>query len=403
VVQAAATPIPATSSVGLVNTDRMFADINSLVGFQTRHILSSSREGVGIESAKLFLMNSFEAIKAASPNTYLQMDVYQHQFELEWGGKTVYPANVVMSVQGTDAAAGVVLITAHYDTALQQWFDGDSYQPGANDNASGVAAVLELARLVTQRPTRATLVFVLFTAEETGRQGSQKFVQDFIQAQNIPVVAVLNMDIIGSPLGRRGERFDTSMRVFSDGPNESSPARQLARLAHVAVLRYVPEMNLVVEDRLDRAGRWGDHMSFAEAGYPAIRLIEMSDDGTIAHTTRDTVDRIDPNYLRRTTQVALATLEILAYGPNPPTLRPLSPSLTDPNSLTLEWSHNPVCQSYVVALRKAGSLTYDEFYTVAATSLSWGGFRNFESVTVSCIDTAGQLGRFAPETLIPRD
>jgi hypothetical protein len=173
-------------------------------------------------------------------------------------------------------------------------------------------------------------------------------------------------------------------------------------LAHVATTRFLEGMTLQVEDRLERSGRWGDHMSFSEAGYPSVRFIEANDNATIAHTTRDTIDKIDPNYLRRTTQVVLATVEILADGPNPPSLRPLSPSTSDPNSLVLEWSLNPICQSYVVALRRTESLTYDEFYSVQATSLAWNGFRNFASVTVACIDGEGRLGRFAPELAIPQ-
>jgi hypothetical protein len=161
-------------------------------------------------------------------------------------------------------------------------------------------------------------------------------------------------------------------------------------------------MEVVIQDRVDRAGRWGDHQSFSDEGYPAVRFIEMADDATVAHTTRDTIDRIDPNYLRKTTQVVLAALELLADGPNAPTLRPLRPSENDPASLVLEWSHNPVCQSYVVALRRPDSLVYNEFYTVQATSLAWAGFRNFETVSVACIDTEGRLGRFAPEIAVPQ-
>ena len=120
------------------------------------------------------------------------------------------------------------------------------------------------------------------------------------------------MDIIGSPEGRRGERFDNSLRLFSEGPNDTSSSRQLARMIQVSASRLVPEMQVSIQDRTDRSGRWGDHMSFSDEGYPAVRFIEMADDATIAHTSRDTVDRIDPNYLRRNTQVVLAALEMLA-------------------------------------------------------------------------------------------
>ena len=81
---------------------------------------------------------------------------------------------------------------------------------------------------------------------------------------------------------------------------------------------------------------------------------------------------------------------------------PIPPSPPDPASMTLEWAHDPVCQQYVIALRRPDSLIFNEFYTVEATSLSWGGFKNFASVTVACVDADGRLGRFAPELDIPQ-
>jgi hypothetical protein len=380
-----------------VDGNRMMGHINTLVNFQTRHILSSPSQTTGILAAQNYLLNELKTIAATSPYPYLQIDVYPQQFVMEWAGRQLYPANVIMTVQGTDAEAGVVMVTAHYDTALQQWFDGDSYQPGANDNASGVSAVLEIARQMVQKPHRATLMFVLFTAEETGRQGSLAFVSDFVRTLDIPLKATLNLDIIGSPMGRRGERLDNQIRAYSEGPNLGSPSRQLARLVEVAAIRYVPSMQVLIQDRIDRAGRWGDHMSFSEAGYPSVRLIEAADDATIAHTTRDTIDRLDADYLKRNTQVALATLLILASGPPPPLLRPLVADPVTAGHWILEWSYSPECVSYVMALRRGGSLSYDEYYQIQAISLSWAGFPAYESVTVACVDTQGLIGAFATE------
>jgi hypothetical protein len=392
-----------SSNVATVSGDRMLRDINTMVAFETRHILSDASPTRGIDAAKNWLIQELKNIASANPNPEIQIDVFPHTFQMEFADQTVYPSNVVMVINGTDASAGVVMVTAHYDTALSNWTLGNAYQPGANDNASGVAAILEMARILVQQPHRATLVFVMFAAEETGRQGSIAFVNDFIRTRNLPLIATLNLDIIGNPVGRRGERYDNMMRVFSEAPNHTSPSRQLARMIQVAVSQNVPGMTLEVQDRQERAGRWGDHMSFNDAGYPAVRLIEAADDPTIAHTTSDTVDRIDINYLVRTTQVALAAIEMLADGPNPPTLRPLRQSENNPENQVLEWSFDAVCQSYLVAFRRPDAVTYDpaHFYTVQqTTSLSWNGFANFESVTVACIDRQGRLGRFAPELVI---
>src|SRR5262249_55665683 len=137
--------------------------------------------------------------------------------------------NVVAIMQGTDVGAGVILVCAHYDTMPADFTNGQADAPGANANASGVAAMLEIARIMAAKPHRATLIFAAFTAEETGRQGSLTFVQSYLQAQKSPIDlrAVLNLDMIGN-----GTPADTgapaSIRLFSAESNESA-SRQLAR------------------------------------------------------------------------------------------------------------------------------------------------------------------------------
>ncbi|NJL92616.1 MAG: M20/M25/M40 family metallo-hydrolase [Anaerolineae bacterium] len=401
----AATPVNIIRPYNLdqVSTERMMGNINTLVSFESRHVLSTASTTTGIAAAERWITNQLNEIRASSPFPDIRIDVYAHQFQYEFAGQQLIPSNVIMAVTGTDAAAGVVIIGAHYDTMSQAWTTGDNYQPGANDNASGVSAVLEIARHMVMQRNRATLVFVFFAAEETGRQGSLAFVNDYIKVQNIPVVAVFNLDSIGSPLGVRGERFDNKMRLYSEGPNDGANSRQLARMVHFAALNYLPNMVVEVRDATDRSGRWGDHMSFSDVGYPAVRLVEGADDPLVFHTPRDTVDRVDPLYLQRTTQVALAAVELMANGPNPPTLKPLRPSATDPASLTLEWSYSPFCASYIIALRRPDSLVYDRFFSVegGALSVSSGEFKNYGWVTVGCVDTQGRLGRLAPELPVP--
>lgn len=389
-------------SISQVDGNRMLNDIATLVGFESRHVLSATSPTTGIAASQKFLEDELERIKAASPfaNDGI-IDIYKHEVMLDFADRTTKLNNVFMVMTGTDGQAGIVMLTAHYDTvSMGDWTTGNNFQPGANDNGSGTAALLEIARLITQERHRATIVIVFFTAEEVGKVGSQEFVNGYLKANNIGVVGVINMDIVGSPTGRRGNRFDNELRVFSAGPNDSSNSRNLARMIHYAAQRYVPEMNLKVQDQEERSGRWGDHQSFSDAGYPAVRLIQASDEDTYAHTTSDTIDRIDPAYLRRATQVALAGVLMLADGPNAPTLKPLRPSEIDPASMVLEWSHNPFCESYIIALRRSGSLTYDDFHTSQVTSVSWSEFNKYEAVTVGCIDQQGRLGRFAPELRI---
>jgi hypothetical protein len=150
-----------------------------------------------------------------------------------------------------------------------------------------------------------------------------------------------------------------------------------------------------VMDSLDRQGRWGDHQSFSDLGYPAVRLIEQEDDPSLVHNPNDSLTNIDPNYLRRTTQVTLATLQVLADGLNPPTLRQM-----DTSTWTLEWSPVQNATEYLVALRSPGSLTYDVEIIVRDTRMSWVSFPNFEAVAVAAIDAYGLLGRFSQEQRI---
>jgi len=128
--------------------------------------------------------------------------------------------------------------------------------------------VIEIARLLAERPHRATIYCVLFSAEEEGRLGSLAFVRDVIQAQNVPLHAMINLDMIGVPVGPDGARYDGDLRVYS-APPDDSPSRDLARLIAETAQTYLPEMTVTVYDTLDRLDRWGDHQSFSDAGYAA--------------------------------------------------------------------------------------------------------------------------------------
>lgn len=378
--------------INQIDSDRMMNTIRTLVGFENRHAFSEPALDRGIYAAQNWIMDQLRGIQQSYPNT--RIDVYTQPFAYQYSGESFKAENIIMVMNGLDGSAGAVLVGAHYDTTGSIITQGSGLQPGANDNGSGVAAVLEIARIVAQTPRRATVVFIFFSAEEQGRFGSKAFARDFIRAQNIPLRATLNLDIIGNPVGLNGNRYDFQMRVFSAPPNDSE-SRQLARLAEFVTRRYVPDMQVNVMPTIDRNGRWGDHESFSENGYPAVRLIEQEDNPLLAHNSSDTITHIEPNYLRRTTQVALATLLVVADGPNPPALRQM-----DTSNWTLEWSPVSNAQGYVVALRSPGSLEFDLEITVASTSMSWASFPNYEAVAVAAVDATGKLGPFSREQLI---
>jgi leucyl aminopeptidase len=378
-----------TQVINQVDSQRMMGDIQALIGFENRYSLFEPVANQGIFAAQQWLIGELEAIQAANPNTLIQ--VWSQPFPILNGTQPIQNNNVVMVINGLDAEAGVITLGAHYDTISTT---NNQFQPGANDNGSGVAAALEVARILAERPHRATVVFVFFAGEELNRNGSIAFARDYIHSTSIPLVAAINMDMIGNPVGLNGIRYDNQMRAYSAPPNDSR-SRQLARLAELVARTYVPGMTVNVMDSLDRQGRWGDHQSFSDLGYPAIRLIEQEDDANLAHNPRDTLSNIDPNYLRRTTQVALAVIAVLADGPNPPTLRQM-----DTVNWSLEWTPVRNATAYVVALRSPGSLSYDVEITVQDTRMGWVSFPNFEAVAVAAVDANGLIGRFSQEQRI---
>ncbi|NDJ84852.1 MAG: M20/M25/M40 family metallo-hydrolase [Chloroflexi bacterium] len=375
--------------LALVDSNRLWNTITTLVNFEDRYTLYEPSQSKGIYAARDYILTELYKLQTENPN--VRIDAYTHQFQFNWGGEGIYAENIVMVVNGTDPDAGIVLVGAHYDTISDI---GATRQPGANDNGTGVAAVLEIARIIAQKPHRATVIFVFFSGEELGMYGSKAYVEEFIKPNNIPLRAVMNLDMIGSPTGPDGSRHDNEMRVFSSKPN-SSQSRQLARLSEFAARYFVPDMKVWVQDDVDRPGRWGDHIPFTEAGFPSIRFIEQADDATRMHNLRDSTEDIDAAYLQRTTKVALATLLILADGPPPPQDIRINPA-----NWRIEWLPSRDADRYVLALRRPGSLVYDQEITVDVTGFTWPDLRVYEAVAIAAIDSSGQVGPFSNEILI---
>ncbi len=394
-------PLPAAAPLlaGLLDqvaVDRLFMHVDTLQRFQTRHINSADQPDQGIGAAYRYIHAYFDDLSKTSGGTF---SVFDHPFEMEWGGRKTTQINVVGVVQGKDIGGGVVLVGAHYDSISIASQDPQYFSPGANDNGSGVAALLEIARLLSQRPHRATIMLVAFSAEEVGRRGSIAFAK-YLQERQISVNAMLNLDIIGSMTGPNGQINDRQIRVFSAGPN-TSPSRQLARTLELVSLRYLPAMQVVVQDGLDRTGRYGDHQSFSDVGIPAVRLIEMMEDPSRHHTPRDNIESIDATYLLRSTQTALAAVTALADGPPPPLGVTLQPNAA--GTKTLAWQASPGAAGYIVALRRPNSLIYDQQFPWNTTSVDWDGFRRdqFEALAVLAVDASGLMGPPSPEVIIP--
>lgn len=382
-----------------IDADRLMFHVDTLQNFRTRHVNSrydSPTEGIG--AAYNYIVGQFEAIRAQSQG---RLTVFPQPFQVDFAGVSSEAKNVVAFLSGTETGAGTIVIGAHYDSISIDFENGNGSAPGANDNATGVAALLELARVLSQRPHRASIIFAAFSAEEIGRNGSIAFVNGYLLPRQIGINAMLNMDIIGSQTGPGGSIDDRNIRLFSAGPADS-PSRRLARAVELIVLKHAPNMRIVVQDAFDRDGRFGDHMSFSDAGYPAVRFIESLEDVSRQHNDRDTIDDVQAGYLTRVTQTVLTVATVLVDGLQPP----INIALRDAgNGLrTLVWEPIPNASGYVVALRGATDLTYQRFEVnnPLATSVTWDGFvpERFAALAIAALDNEGLMGPLSPEYII---
>ncbi|NPV67507.1 MAG: M20/M25/M40 family metallo-hydrolase [Anaerolineae bacterium] len=395
-IQAEAPPDPGLDSLlQQVDAGRLMQHVQTLYGFQTRYVNSAQNDPArGIGAARQYIHDTFVSYSTLAGG---RLTVWDHPFTVSWQEQQSLQHNVVATLQGTESGAGVIIVGAHYDSTAND-VDPVISAPGADDNATGVAALLEIARLLAQKPQRATIMFVAFSAEEVGRLGSIRFIDDYLKPYNIDVRAVITLDTIGNINGPNNEVNDRQIRVFSDDTADS-PSRQLSRVMNLIATTYVPDLQVVVQAAGDREGRWGDHMSFTARGYPAIRIIEAIQDPSRQNNSRDTIEYVNPAYLTRSTRIALATVAVLADGLQPPQNISLRQNASDPSSNTLVWSPVQGASGYVLALRQPNALTHNQILTVSGNSLTWGGFtpERFETVAIAAIDESGRWGPFSRE------
>ncbi len=396
-----ATPLPPSDDtmqqlLELVESDRLMSHIRSLQDLGTRHISStqsSASEGIG--AARRYIKDQFEIFRAASGGKFYTFEVGFQAYTTPDEKTSQY--NIVGAISGTELNAGAIIVGAHYDSIGTPRDSGTVFAPGANDNGSGVAAVLELARIMSASQYKATVMFALFSAEEIQRQGSIAFAR-WLADDNVDVLGMINLDTIGNIHDFVGNREDRYLRVFSEGPNDTSVSRRLAREANFLGHNYNLAMDLRVMDAVDRENRYGDHQSFSDLGYPAIRFINAFEEKRNADPT-DTIEFIEPDYLRRSTQAALALVTALAEGPRPPANIALRER--DGGKKELVWEPVQDAVSYIIALRPPGSLIYADQLPINETKVLWAGFTDYAGIAIAARDSRGLIGPLSRE-VIPR-
>ena len=340
--------------------------IRKLVSFGTRNTLSEQNDpSRGIGAARDWLYGEFEKIGAASGG---RLTIEKQAFEQPKAARVPQPTmltNIIATLKGTQAESvnRVYVVSGHYDSMCTSPTDAKCDAPGANDDASGTAAVLEMARVMSKYKFDATIVFMTVPGEEQGLLGSTHFAEE-AKKNSMDIEAMFTNDIIGSSIGGNGKRDAHTVRVFSEGvpSNETqqeamtrrsvggendSASRQLARFIKESGERYVPGMKVWMIYRRDRYGRGGDHQPFLERGYAAVRFTEPNEDYHHQHQNVRVENGIqygdlpqfdDFNYIADVARVNAAALAALALAPARPKNLMVNTGLS--NDTELKWDAN---------------------------------------------------------------
>jgi hypothetical protein len=369
----------------------LYAYVQQLENFGTRHTLSPTEGPFGIGAAREWLFNEF--VRVGSGRLRVEYDTFQANVQ----GRITEQQNVVATLPGDGTYPGVIVLMAHYDSRTVDPFDGNSLAPGANDNGSGVALLLETARLLSAYEWSQTIVFLATAAEEQQTLGSRHFVASRLLA-GWQIDAVLNFDIVG---GRPG--VPQYIRVFADG-DSTDGHMQLARYVNYVGGLYLPTFGVNTINGLDREGRYGDHREFVAAGVPAVRLTESIEDSDLQHNARDRADRLDYGYLAQATRLAVVTIANLIGAPPVPPQPTIAP-MAEPGSYLLTWSPDLQAAGYAISFRPVNSNTLPPLRFVSIREAGNVALTGFEpdvtyAVSMAALDENGRIGLFTPELIV---
>src|SRR5215470_16397000 len=391
-----------------VDPGRIQAIIQRLVQFGTRHTLSSQTDPVrGIGAATAWVFGEMQAIAATSSG---RMTVQEQSFVQPAGSRIPTPTtitNVIATLPGTASPQRLYVVTGHLDSRVTDLLDSTSDAPGADDDGSGVAVVLELARIFATRTFPGTLVFATVSGEEQGLFGST-FMAQQMKAAGADVQGMFSNDIVGASRAFDGTKPDPfTLRLFLEGVPTAVTADQISIMQAVGgendglsrqLGRFVKEvapfgltnMNVRVIWRRDRYLRASDHVSFQGQGYPAARFTEPRENFNHEHRNvevingvqfGDLIEFVDFDYVARVAKVNAATLWALATSPGTPKNAQIHitapPGFSGINTTTLTWdaSAEPSLARYEVVTRET-------------TAPDWTGAIDVGNVTTATLDIA---------------
>lgn len=326
-----------------VSPERLEATVRKLASFQTRNTLSPT-----LTDAAEWLAGEYNKIPGVKAELM--------KYTLPKGRRVPEDKEVVQVVarlEGKDDR--IVLVGGHLDSLNLQVDPVTGRAPGANDDASGTALALELARVMSAKKWKHTLVFVGFTGEEQGLHGARALAAR-AKTEGWKIEAVLNCDTVGSSANLAGQSDPFRIRVFSEEA-ETHKSRELARIIDFLTrgkIQVEPDKPFGVKlvFRRDRFGRGGDHTPFAEAGFSAVRFIEVHEEYTRQHTPDDLPEHMDFAYLANVSRCVLAAMAALAdAGPTPTDVRI---DMRQGHDTTVTWKPEPGTR-YVVYWRETTS------------------------------------------------
>lgn len=377
-----------------VKAENLENTVVKLVSFGTRHTLSDTKSKTrGIGAAQNWVKSEFDKYALESNGRLTATIDY---FTVKADGKRIPKdsqlANVMATLKGTDPNDDrVLIISGHLDSRVSDVMNIKDDAPGANDDGSGVAALMEIAKIMSKRSFPCTIVFVAVTGEEQGLYGA-KHLADLAKESKWNIIAMINNDMIGNSLSSGTNlRDNTQVRVFSEtipyleteeeakirkttNKDNDSPSRQFARYIKTTTNQYVDQLSINLVYRNDRFLRGGDHTPFSQNGFTAVRFCEMNENFNHQHQDLRTENNIkygdlpefmDFEYLRKITCSNLATLSSLAWSPKAPInvgieVKSLS------NSSTLTWSpaEGKKVYGYQVLMRETSSSHWEKtFFT----------------------------------------
>lgn len=389
-IQQAADPVVA-QMIKQVSPARIETDIRKLVSFGTRNTLSAQDDPLrGIGAARDWIFAEFQKISADCGHCLL---VEKQSFEQAKAARIPEPTqltNVLATLRGTTDPDRIYVVSGHYDSMCTSPTNATCDAPGANDDASGTAAVIELARVMSKHKFDATIIFMGVPGEEQGLLGAEYFAEQALQ-KKMNIEAMFTNDIIGGVTTLKDSPHRKRVRVFSEGvpSNETeqqanirrsvggendSPSRQLARYIKEQSDRYMKDFTVWIIYRRDRYGRGGDHIPFLQRGFAAVRLTEPDEDYAHQHQNvrtedgnfyGDTPEYVDFEYVANATRVNLIALASLANAPaKPRNVGIVTGRLTNDTELRWEANSDIDIAGYEIAWRDTTSPEWTNFISV---------------------------------------